>query len=435
MPAPTVADATEDVYGRLEQYRRDADAEQTRPAEVLEVLDVVNMARNPELGVNASGWGISVTTAAGALSRVTPSAGWPDGVTAAARLTITATGSIVAGGMNFLLAAGSLAGHIGETLSARVLVRMVAGAAQRVRIHIDWRDAGGTSLGSSTGANQQYVIPAGGGAPTLIEVEGGVVPPGTDKAYVILYSVTGASGRPWAAGDIYEATALDVRLAAELDGGYVAGTQPGVEWLGAAHASESHRLPVAPVDAGYPLLRFLSLVGDQLDELAELVDRIDYRDESELGTPGDTSDLVNPATADPAWLPWLAQLVGTPLGALDEASQRAAIAGAVGGWRIGNRSAILAAARTALTGTKFAEVLTDPLDPFLLIVRSLTGETPSYAAVAAAIEAARARPAGHQLAAVTYIATVGTLTALRPLVSNYYVAGVPLTVLTVTETR
>lgn len=63
-----------------------------------------------------------------------------------------------------------------------------------------------------------------------------------------------------------------------------------------------------PLD--WPLLRYLSLLGDQLGDLEELVDRIDFVRAEDVGSAGDTSDLVDPATADAAWLPWLAQLVG-----------------------------------------------------------------------------------------------------------------------------
>lgn len=58
---------------------------------------------------------------------------------------------------------------------------------------------------------------------------------------------------------------------------------------------------------GFPLLRYLSLIGDQAGELEALTDRI------KLHRNGDgvwLSDLGDPETADDAWLPWMAQLVG-----------------------------------------------------------------------------------------------------------------------------
>lgn len=61
---------------------------------------------------------------------------------------------------------------------------------------------------------------------------------------------------------------------------------------------------------GWPLLRYLSLLGDQADELSTLVDRFALHDD---GAGDWTSDLSNPATADAAWLPWLAQMAGIGL--------------------------------------------------------------------------------------------------------------------------
>lgn len=54
----------------------------------------------------------------------------------------------------------------------------------------------------------------------------------------------------------------------------------------------------------FPLLRYLSLAGDQLDKLNVLIDRFTLTD-----THG-TSDLTDPVRADDAWLTWLAFLVG-----------------------------------------------------------------------------------------------------------------------------
>lgn len=61
---------------------------------------------------------------------------------------------------------------------------------------------------------------------------------------------------------------------------------------------------------GYPLLRFLSLLGDQAGEVETLVDRIALHDD---GTGDWRSDLANPAAADDAWLAWIAQMVGLGL--------------------------------------------------------------------------------------------------------------------------
>lgn len=61
---------------------------------------------------------------------------------------------------------------------------------------------------------------------------------------------------------------------------------------------------------GWPLERFLSLLGDQAGEIETLYDRIALHDD---GTGDWVSDLANPATADAAWLAWLAQIAGLGL--------------------------------------------------------------------------------------------------------------------------
>lgn len=165
---------------------------------------------------------------------------------------------------------------------------------------------------------------------------------------------------------------------------------------------------------GYPLLRYLSLIGDQLDELAVLVERFDYYSPDDGGQPGDTSDLTDPAAADPDWLDWLAQLVGAQLPAgLATDDRRAAIAAAVNGYLKGTKQGIAAAAAQALTGTRYVRVV--PAyggDQWRIEVRTRTTETPSSAAVLAAIVAANAKPAGFELVATTYQASWDQIEAL-----------------------
>lgn len=54
----------------------------------------------------------------------------------------------------------------------------------------------------------------------------------------------------------------------------------------------------------YPLLRFISGVGNELGKIYDLVTRFDYENN------GTTSDLVDPVTANDEWIPWLAVLAG-----------------------------------------------------------------------------------------------------------------------------
>lgn len=161
--------------------------------------------------------------------------------------------------------------------------------------------------------------------------------------------------------------------------------------------------------AGYPLLRFVSLILDQAGAVEDLIDRLD----PDLGGG---SDLVDPATADVEWLPWLGQLVGVvdlPPN-LTEAEQRNAIAGAVGGWRAGTRAGLEAAAKTALTDPD-GYVSVRPHaggDPFVIGVSVDPSSAPAdLGDVIAAIEAARARPAGIALVIDLYAATWDTLEA------------------------
>ncbi|MDP9167762.1 MAG: hypothetical protein M3O32_17140, partial [Actinomycetota bacterium] len=165
-----------------------------------------------------------------------------------------------------------------------------------------------------------------------------------------------------------------------------------------------------PVD--WPLLRFLSLIGDQGGEVQTLLDRIGYVPVDDGGAPGDTSDLANPATADLAWLPWLGQLVGVHLspGVVGQAA-RDAIAHAASGFQVGTKGAIAAAAASVLTGTRYVRVydhsvaaISDGTQWDVMVV-TRTSETSSGPDVLAAIVAQRAKPAGVVLHAVPYSAT------------------------------
>lgn len=156
----------------------------------------------------------------------------------------------------------------------------------------------------------------------------------------------------------------------------------------------------------FPFKRFLSLIGDQVGVIEDLVDRIDYVPEYEGGAPGDTSELVDPTVADAGWLPWLAQLVGVVLDpALTLAEKRDAIEFASGGWRAGNKEAMADAAKTVLIGAKYVRVYDHSTDVSaigaatqwdVLVVTNPT-ETPDPALVLPAIIAKKAKPAGVKL--------------------------------------
>lgn len=119
------------------------------------------------------------------------------------------------------------------------------------------------------------------------------------------------------------------------------------------------------------------------------------------------SALADPVQAEAAWLPWLAQLVGARLDpAASETEQRDTILYATSGWRGGTRAAIADAARSALTGTKYARVMphTKPDGGALIagtawditIVTRLS-ETPAIGAVLGAVLRKGVKPAGAVL--------------------------------------
>lgn len=184
-------------------------------------------------------------------------------------------------------------------------------------------------------------------------------------------------------------------------------------------------------DDGMPLLRFLSLLGDQAGELEQLVDRI----LPHLVEGRWISELTDPGLADEAWLGWLAQLaaVQPPLGTGSAESYaqvildfptygdvealgtyavlarhgqditdagpgpgevRDLLANAAAARRVGSTAAWEAAITPLLTGTQ--TVLHERIfggDPWHLRFETFAAETPSPAAVAAAIAQVR-RPAG-----------------------------------------
>lgn len=169
--------------------------------------------------------------------------------------------------------------------------------------------------------------------------------------------------------------------------------------------------PATGGDNDRPLLRFLSLVGDQLGAVEDLIDRLDP-------DVGAGSELLDANLADPSWLPFLAQLLGVAFlpPELPVADQRAALAGAVSGWRAGTRTALETAARAALTDpTGYVAVRPHSGgDPFVIGITVDPEFAPAdLDEVIVAIEAAHARPAGIRLVIDLYAATWDTLETVR----------------------
>jgi hypothetical protein len=169
------------------------------------------------------------------------------------------------------------------------------------------------------------------------------------------------------------------------------------------------------------LLAYVSLLGDQADQLETLLRRFEFVPLDQGGAPSDTSDLVDPATADLAWLTWLGQLVGVTLEPqVQGQAARDAVQSASAGFRGGTKNAIADAARSALTGTRYVRVhdhsITTPGDggewDILLITR--TTETPDVAAVLQAVVTKNGKPAGVVLRHRAYSASWTSVATAYP---------------------
>jgi hypothetical protein len=174
----------------------------------------------------------------------------------------------------------------------------------------------------------------------------------------------------------------------------------------------------------HPMYRWLAGVCAQLGQVEALINRFD----SDQGDG--RSDLTDPAGADVAWLPWLAQFVGVQLApGLSEMEKRDAVRYASAGWRAGTKSAIADAAKTELTGTRFARVydhtVNQPGDGGVwdVLIVTRTTETPDVPAVLAAVLRRGAKPAGVVLRHRAYEASWDTVTATYPTWTALQAAG------------
>jgi hypothetical protein len=160
-----------------------------------------------------------------------------------------------------------------------------------------------------------------------------------------------------------------------------------------------------------PMTRLASEVYAALEPYAELDATYNYAlrtlVEAVTKTFTDVDELVRTSVAgDPAWsaafdatrvptegLAWLGQLVGTPLLRGDPiATSRLRVAGAEGGIRRGSLTTMIAVAKRLLTGNKTVVVSERTTDAWHFSIRTRTTETPSSAAVLAALQAQK--PAG-----------------------------------------
>lgn len=160
------------------------------------------------------------------------------------------------------------------------------------------------------------------------------------------------------------------------------------------------------------LLYIIESVTSQVAEVEAWVD-----DQLDFGT------LFDPMLADAGWLGFLGQLVSARLQpTMTEAEERDAILYASGGWRVGTKKSIVDAAKSALTGTKYAKVYDHSTEPgdigtatmwdVLLVTR--TSETPDLPAVLEAIRLKQAVPAGVTLYTASYDAEWATIESNLP---------------------
>lgn len=135
--------------------------------------------------------------------------------------------------------------------------------------------------------------------------------------------------------------------------------------------------------------------------------------------------LGDPVNAPAEWLPWLAQLLGATLdSSASEEEQRATITYATSGWRGGTRSAIADAAKTALTGTKYARIVPhytpgmsggiSPGEIWDITIVTLSSETPDPSEVLGAVLRKGVKPAGVVLHHATYEASWDQVEAVYP---------------------
>lgn len=162
------------------------------------------------------------------------------------------------------------------------------------------------------------------------------------------------------------------------------------------------------VPTNWTLKRWLSGVMSEYNKLDVMVDRFKFITPDQGGLPNDTSDLVDPYTADYVWLPWLAQHVGVLVDPLLSASDnRDAIFNRLTNLSTqpGSKGAMANAAKARLTGTRTSNIYDHSTDvgtpgtagPWDVLVVTVGSETPGGVDPTEDIIRANAKPAGVKL--------------------------------------
>ena len=102
----------------------------------------------------------------------------------------------------------------------------------------------------------------------------------------------------------------------------------------------------------YALKKYIAGTGANLNVIEKMIGRFDYNPPEDGGDPNDTSDLVDPRTANVEWLPWLAQMLGVRLRGKVSDDTRNEIINASSGYKAGTNEAIIAAVQSELTGSR-----------------------------------------------------------------------------------
>lgn len=149
-------------------------------------------------------------------------------------------------------------------------------------------------------------------------------------------------------------------------------------------ASFAHNLyeELAPLtlddkDNSWALARYIAAIGTMIQDIEDL-----SRDPSSWG------DLVDPDTAPPEALGWLAQFAGIRLPQQITADEARAIIKTQQNYKRGTLQGITDAIKPLLTGSKTVSIIERADgDAYKVVISTLTGETPSAAAVTALLTA------------------------------------------------
>lgn len=218
-----------------------------------------------------------------------------------------------------------------------------------------------------------------------------------------------------------------------------------------------HRLPevyrtMDAVNSDWPFKRYLAGVVDLAGQIDQTV--VDINGDRPVGPAApepwslSTEDLDewrssralrpsalgDPVQAQASWLPWMAQMVGAQLDpAATEQEHRDTIRYATSGWRGGTRSAIADAAKSVLTGSKYARVIPhfrsavgggiEPGTVWDIVIVTITAETPDPSEVLGAVLRKGVKPAGAVLYHSSYQATWDQIEAIFPQWRDWETAG------------